>query len=200
MSENYDGGLLVADAKIEKGNNWQDTMTIPVAGDTTEFGFSLLDERPRQRVQNVLPLDEFRDYQQGGMSEQQDRLMELQRKDDLTDDEQAELLELVEEVNPEDEGRDSLGDDAVNALMDAGVHAIEPTEDDINDLLAADPEVQERVFGEIPDHVDHDTARDALKEYMEDRIENQPFPIKFQLGQRAFMETVSVMGNGFRET
>lgn len=194
------GDFLRADEKIEQGTDWQDTMQIPIAGEQMEFGFTLLDERVRQRVQNVLPLDEFRDYRKDGMSDEQERLMELQRKDDLSEDEQEELVELAQEVNPEEEGRDSLGDDAVDALMDAGKHAIEPTEGDVQDVITADPDVQERVFGEIPDHLDDETAREHLREYMRDRIEGQPFPIKFQLGQRAFMESVAVMGNGFQNT
>jgi len=126
--------------------------------------------------------------------------MELQRKDELTDAEEDELIELAEEVNPEEEGRDSLPDEAVDALMDAGIHAVEPTEGDVQDILAAPPDVQERVFGEIPDHLDSDVAREKLRAYMRDQIEGQPFPIKFTLGQRAYMETVAVAGNGFQET
>jgi hypothetical protein len=197
MSE-LNGDFLRADEKIEQGLDWEDTMTIPIAGDKMEFGFTLLDERMRQQVQSTLPLEKFRDYRKGGMSDEQERLMELQRKDDLTDDEQEELVELAQEVNPEEEGRDTLGDDAVNALMDAGKHAIEPTEGDIQDVIAADPQRQEAILGELPDHLDTETVRDGLREYMRDRIEEQPFPIKFQLGQRAFMETIAVQGNGFQ--
>jgi len=114
--------------------------------------------------------------------------------------EEDELIELAQEVNPEEEGKDSIGEDAVDALMDAGVHAIEPTEGDVQDILAAGPDVQERVFGEIPQSLDKETARDGMREYMRDRIEGQPFPIKFVLGQRAYMETVAVQGNGFQNT
>jgi len=126
--------------------------------------------------------------------------MELQRKDELTEEEQDELIELAEEVNPEDEGRESLPDAAVDALMDAGKHAIKPTEGDVQDIISADPETQERVFGEIPEHLDTDTAESLLGEYMREQIEDQPFPIKFSLGQRAYMETVAVQGNGFQNT
>lgn len=192
------GDFLLADEKIEQGTNWSDTMQIPVAGEKLEFGFELLDERVRQSVQNTLPMDEFRDYRKGGMSDEHKRLMELQRKDELTDEEEDEMIELAQEVNPEEEGRDSLGDDAVDALMDAGKHAVIPTDDDVQDLLAADPGTQERILGEIPDHLDADVAREELESYMSERIEEQPFPIKFALGQRAYMETVAVAGNGFQ--
>ena len=200
MSDNFNGDLLRADEKIRQGNDWQETMTIPVAGEEMEFGFTLLSERVRQNVQNTLPMEEFRKYRSDGMSEEQKRLLELQRQDDLTDDEQDELIELAEEVNPEDEGRDSLPDGAVGALMDAGKHALEPTEDDVSDVLTADPQVQQDIFGEIPEHMDEDSARDLLREYMREQVEDQPFPIKFSLGQRAFMETVAVAGNGFQST
>jgi len=200
MSE-LNGDLLRADEKIDQGLDWSDTMTIPVAGEKMEFGFTLLPERVNQDVQNNLPLDEFREYRSDGMSDEHKRLMELQRKDELSESEREELLELAEEVNPEEEGRDSLDDEAVDALMNAGKEALEPTEDDVSDVLSADPETQERIFdGELPKHMDADVARDALREYMKDRIENQPFPIKFTLGQRAFMETVAVQGNGFQST
>lgn len=195
--DNLNGDFLKADEKIEQGTDWQDTMTIPIAGEEMEFGFTLLDERPRQHVQNELPIQEFREYKNDGMSDEQERLMELQRKDDLTDEEEDELIELAEEVNPEEEGREKLGEDAVEALMDAGVHAIEPTDEDIQDILAADPETQERILDEVS-NLDRDTARDELREYMRDRIEGQPFPIKYVLGQRAYMETVAVQGNGFQ--
>jgi hypothetical protein len=200
MSEELNGDLLRADEKIREGTDWEGTMSIPVAGEKLEFGFTLLDERVRQAVQNELPMDEFRKYRQSDMSDEQKRLLELQRKEDLTDEEETELIELAEEVNPEEEGRDSLPDGAVAALMDAGKHALEPTEDDVQDVLAADPDTQQRIFGEMPDHVDTDSARSALREYMREQIEEQPFPIKFTLGQRAYMETVAVAGNGFQRT
>jgi len=194
IKDNYD-----TDEKIEEGTDWNDTMAIPIAGEKMEFGFSLLDERPRQHVQNTLPIDEFRKYKSDGMSEDHKRMMELQRKDELTESEEDELIELAQEVNPEDEGRDKLGDDAVDALMDAGKHAIEPTDGDVTDIMNADPETQERILGEIPQG-GRDVFRDKLCDYWRDRIEGQPFPIKFTLGQRAYMETVAVMGNGFQDT
>lgn len=200
MSE-LNGDLLRADEKIEKGINWSDTMLIPVAGEKMEFGFTLLDETVRQRVQEALPMDEFREYKKDGVSEEQERIMELQRKDDLTEDEQDEMLELMEEVNPEEEGRNKLGDEAVDALMMAGKEALEPTEADVNDLMSADPEVQQKVFdGSIPSMLDQEAARDGLREYMKERVVGQPFPIKYVLGQRAYMETVAVAGNGFQDT
>ena len=194
------GDFLRADEKIEQGLDWTDTMTIPVAGEQMDFGFQLLDETTLQYVQNELPLDEFREYRQDGMSDEHEELMELQRKDDLTDEEQERLLELAEEVNPEEEGRDSLSQDAINALMDAGKDSLIPTEEDVTDVMNADPEVQQRIFGELPEHMDRDTARDGLTEYMRERVEGQPFPIKFTLGQRAYMETIAVQGNGFQTT
>jgi hypothetical protein len=200
MTSDLNGDLLRADEKIREGTDWEGTMSIPVAGEKLEFGFTLLDERVRQAVQNELPMDEFRKYRQSDMSDEQKRLLELQRKEDLTDEEETELIELAEEVNPEEEGRDSLPDGAVAALMDAGKHALEPTEDDVQDVLAADPDIQQRIFGEMPDHVNTESARNALREYMRDQIEEQPFPIKFTLGQRAYMETVAVAGNGFQRT
>jgi hypothetical protein len=196
--DEYNGDFLVADEKIQQGMEWSDTMTIPIAGEKHEFGFVLLDERVRQEVQSALPLEKFKDYRKGGMSDEQERLMELQRKDELSESEQEELVELAEQVNPEEEGQDTLGKDAVNALMDAGKHAIEPTEDDIQDIMQAPPATQEQIFDEIPSHLDQETARTQLKSYMQSRVEKQPFPIKFQIGQRAFMETVAVQGNGFR--
>lgn len=191
------GDFLKADDKIEQGTDWQDTMAIPIAGEKMEFGFTLLDERVRQRVQNTLPIDEFREYRSDDVSEEHERLMELQRKGDLTEEEEQELVELAQEVNPEDEGRDTLGEDAVDALMDAGKHALEPTDGDVQDVMAADPDKQEQMFGEVPAG-DREDFRDRLRDYMRERVESQPFPIKFYLGQRAYMETVAVQGNDFQ--
>jgi len=101
--DEYNGDFLVADEKIQQGMEWSDTMTIPIAGEKHEFGFVLLDERIRQEVQSALPLEKFKDYRKGGMSDEQERLMELQRKDELSESEQEELVELAEQVNPEEE-------------------------------------------------------------------------------------------------
>lgn len=199
MTDEYNGDFLRADEKIQQGTDWQGEVTIPVAGEEMTFGFTLLDERVNQRVQSTLPLEEFRDYQKGGMSEEQERLLELQRKNDLTDAEQEELIELAQEVNPEEEGRDTLGDDAVDALMDAGKHAIEPTDGDVEDVMGLSPNEQEALFGDVPEGGEP-AFRDRLREYMRTRIEEQPFPIKFIIGQQAFMETVAVQGNGFQNT
>lgn len=197
--DDLNGDFLLADEKIEQGLDWQETMTIPVAGEQMEFGFTLLNERVRQKVQNTLPMEEFQKYQNEEVSEEHKRLMELQRKDDLTEDQEEELLELAEEVNPEEEGREKLGEDAVDKLMDAGKHAIEPTEGDVQDVLALPPDQQEDILGHVPQG-GADEVRDDLRAYMRERIEEQPFPIKFMLGQRAYMETVAVAGNGFQNT
>ncbi len=196
-TNDLNGDFLKADEKIEEGTDWQDTLKIPIAGEKLEFGFTLLDETVNQRVQSTLPLDEFRDYRKGGMSDEQKRLMELQRKDELSDEEREELIELSEEVNPEEEGRDKLDDEADDELMDAGVHAIEPTEGDVQDAMSLSPDRQEEMFGRIIEG-GKEEFRDAMRDYMRERIQEQPFPIKFMIGQRAFMETISVQGNGFQ--
>jgi hypothetical protein len=201
-SLDYDGGLLLADEKIDEGLDWETEMVVPVAGEEVPFGISLLNERTVERVKQTLPIDEFQAYRNEDRSEDYERFMELQRKgpDELDEEEREEFLELAEEVNPEEEGRDSLGDEAIDALMDAGKEALEPTEDDISDFMSLSPERQADICGgDLPDHLDTEVAAEQLRSYMQERIENQPFPIKFMLGQRAYLETVTVQGNGFEE-
>lgn len=201
MSEEYSGDWITARQKINKGVDWRDTANVSLGGTTAEIGHRLLHEPEYLEIKQALSLGELREYKDEHQTDAQERLLELQEKDELTDEEEAELDDLSAEVAQQtDEMEEALGTDAYDRLMWAGKRAIMPTQDDLEDFVFNAPtEVQREVLGEVPNHLSPDDpeVESALKSDMVETVSEQPFPITLNIGMQAFMETIRVLGNGF---
>ena len=195
----YNGTWLKARQKINKGVDWRGTQTVSIDGEEIPLGFRLLEEGEFTRVQSALPLDEMKGDADGDgdLTDDQRRLLELQRKDSLTDEEREEFEELSQAVTDGEGGsfEDHLDEEAYDAILWAGKKAMMPTEGDIEDILTLPPNQQEVILGESGS-MDSERVEELLKQDMIETTANQPYPIKLTLGINAFFETAQVRGNG----
>jgi len=190
----YNGDFLTVDEKLDEAANWTDTVQVPMGDDTITLAHRLLTERERLKLRVRLPMEELQDYQNDQMDGDRERLLALQEKDSLTEEEETELRELHETAGQQTAGLlSALGSDGVNALMDAGKWTVQPTTADINDVISAPTSRQKKIFdGDVPQHLTAEKVREPLAAAIRDKIESQPYLLKLHLGMKALNETNGV--------
>jgi len=88
---------------------------------------------------------------------------------------------------------DSMGEDGFAAIMEAGKEALTPSSADIDAAFDTPSTEQERRFNFVP--TTRDEMREALELEMQTEVEEQPYPIKFIVGQAAYAESMSLLGS-----
>jgi len=190
----YNGDFLTVDEKLDEAANWTDTVQVPMGDSTITLAHRLLTERERLKLRVRLPMDELQEYQNEEMDADRERLLALQEKDSLTEEEEAELRDLHETAGQQTAGLlSALGEDGVNALMDAGKWTVQPTPEDINDVINAPVERQEAILGgDVPTTLTAEKVREPLAEAIKEKSEAQPYLLKWHLGMKALNETNGV--------
>jgi hypothetical protein len=204
MSDDHEldinGGYLQARDKLRDGRHWTGTAQLALGDEIFELHHRLLTEDELLQVQESLgggdDDDVAVDLDDSEMQELQERLLELQNKPELSEDEQAELKQLSKRLGGENSVDQQLDEDARETLLDLGRDVIKPSDEDVEAVMSADPDTQREILGEIPTHLTRDDVRNALKADMQEMITDQPYPIKYSLAMQALSETQRVLGNG----
>lgn len=196
--------MVRAKRKIGDALNWRGDVNVSLGDETVTFEHRLLQEEELYDVKDALNLDELQSKtdENLGQTEAQERLLELQQKNELTDEEEEELQQLTEAVMDQTEKIErALGDDAYDKLMEAGKRCIEPTDEDVEFVYNASPGDMKEYMGveKLPNPLTKDVIREHLREELREMVSNQPYPIKLNVGLQAFSETLSVLGNGLQK-
>ncbi|MDB9247449.1 hypothetical protein PN419_00310 [Halorubrum ezzemoulense] len=185
---------LDARQKIQEGTDYTDTVEVPFGDETIELTHRLLTESELYEVEASIDREELMEYQQEDMSDAEQRIRELQEKDDLTAAEQQELKDLARQIQAEQAGiMDSMGEEAFDAFMNAGRTALTPSEEDIDEHFELSTDEQERRFNFVPNT--REEMREAIELEMREMVVDQPYPIKLIVGQKAYAESVSLLGD-----
>ncbi len=193
---NYNGNWMYARQKMNQGSDFRTSTPVPFGDETIDITHRLLTEGELMAVQANIDQEALMEHRTDGESDEERRLRELQEKDseELTDSEERELQTLAEEVQRQKAGiMNSLGEETFNAFMEAGKKALCPSEDDIDDAFGLDPSEQERIFGKVLTH--RNEAKDLLKSDMRNTVEDQPYPVKYIIGQAAYGESMKLFGD-----
>lgn len=197
--------LIRAEDKITNATDWRGDVNINMGGETITFQHRLLNESEFLAVKQALNLSELQsDEPDGNMGQTgaQERLLELQQKDELTEEEEAEIQELSGEVAQQtDRIEKALGEDGYKLLMAMGKKTIKPNDSDVEYVFNANPEEMKRHMGvdKLPSPLTKSVIEDHLEDKLADMVTNQPYPIKLNVGMQALSETISVLGNGLQE-
>lgn len=196
--------FIRAKKKINETLDWRGDVNVSLGNETVTFKHRLLNETEFMDLKQKLNLSELRQEadENLGQTDAQERLLELQQKDDLSDEEEKELRELSREVAGEtDRIEDVLGDDGYDALMEAGRDCIEPSDEDVEYVYNASPHEMKEHMGvdELPNPLTKDVVREYLRREITNMVSNQPYPIKMNVGMQALSETISVLGNGLQK-
>lgn len=158
---------------------------------TAEVPYKMLAE---EDMLDILPRINLDALGGDGDNEEVNRLQELQAKDDLTDEEEAELNELHDELESDQATvMQELGSESFMAILDAGRMAITPDEEDINMALDQGVTEQEERFGRSVRT--REEAKEAIEEEMRSVVEGSPYLTKFTIGQAALKASQTAQGN-----
>lgn len=193
-----------AKQKITDARNWRGDVNVSMGGETVTFKHRLLTESEFMELKQKLNLDEVQSESEEnlGQTDAQERLLELQQKDELTEEEEAELEELSRKVAGQtDKIERILGEDGYDELMKVGKRAIEPSESDVEYVYDASPDEMRDLMGvdTLPNPLTKDAVREHLSEELRSMITDQPYPIKLNVGMQALSETITVLGNGLQD-
>lgn len=192
-----------AKQKISDATSWRGDVNVSLGDETITFKHRLLSEQEFLDLKQSLNLSELRDSQNEnlGQTDAQERLLELQQKEDLTDSEEDELEKLSRQVAGQtDQIEDVLGEDGYDKIMDAGRACIEPSDEDVEYVYNASPDEARELMGvdTLPNPLTKDVVRDQLADELRSMITGQPYPIKMNVGMQALSESISVLGNGLQ--
>lgn len=193
--------IIRANDKISDAKSWRGTVNVDIDGETITFAHRLLNENEYLRLKKSLDMDAARDEAGNvGQTDAQERLLELQQKEELTDEEEQELQKLTEQVAGQTgEIEDALGDEGYELITEIGRDAIEPSDEDVEYMYNNELEFQQFAgLEQLPNPFTKDEVRDILREKYRDMVADQPYPIKLNVGMQALGETISVLGNGLR--
>jgi hypothetical protein len=186
--------------KIQSARSYTDTVDVPFGDpetgeiETVELTHRLLNETEYWSVAQSIDqgaVDNPDTDDEAG--EAQKVVAELQGKENLNDKEQRRLEEALQTMQ-ENQGSlmSQLGEETFDALMDVGKTCLVPSGEDIEagfDL--APPEMKKR-FNFVPNT--RDEMKEAIELEMQEELEEQPYPIKFIVGMKAWSESQSVLG------
>lgn len=201
-----DGGTdlppeVVGKNKINEGTDWRGTIEIELGDETVEYTHRMLHESELIRVRNTIDQNAVDSDTDDIDEDARDRLVELQQKDELTDDERDEMRELGKDLaGDEDTLMDALSEDGMYLLMEMGRNAICPSEEYVDWTFSQKPATQCEHMGveSVPNPMTKEVVADELQSELRNDIDGQPYPIKIQIGMAAFAETMSVLGNGLQ--
>lgn len=208
--------LLQFDNKVKQGAEWRGTTEVSmddsIMGSTEEdsdaesFGVTYRLLKDPEFAESIARMgaDNFEDKlasledaRSAFDDDQLERYEELERSDDLSDDEREELEALQNELEDESNLADVLGmmdPDLTDGFHYAAECGLEPDEDDIQEVLNMKVPEQREMFGE---HVpDREKAVELLQQRIEENIiGNSTGFTAYGLGMEIFMESMEDQGN-----
>lgn len=185
---------LEARQEITEGKQHRDTVEVPFGDKTIDLTHRLLTESELLDIETEIDREEMVDHIESDMSDAEQRLKQLQQKDELSSAEEQELRELAQQIQAEQAGlMDSLGEEAFEAFMEAGRTALTASEEDIDEHFDLPTDEQRRRFNFVPET--REDMREAIELEMEEMVVDQPYPIKLIVGQKAYGESMRLLSD-----
>lgn len=186
--------------KIQQGVDYTDTIDVPFGdpetGDveTIELTHRLLNENEYWELAQSIDTDTMdQDDPDEEVVEAQQRVRELQQKDELTTAEEEELEDKLTLIQREQGSLfEAFGEETFDALMEIGKKTLVPSDEDIEAVFDLDPTTQEDRFNFIPSS--RAEVKEALELEMQNTVTEQPYPIKLLVGMKAWTESQSILG------
>lgn len=188
--------LLALRQKVVQGKEWRKTIDVSVGGEDFEINIRQLCDEEFWAVYENIDIDELKEFaeESDNTEEEIERIEELQDKDDLSEEEEQELETLTRSIgSSQSQIIDHIGDEAFDALQEAGKYAIMPDGDDVDEVMQKPMKEQEDEFGHVLKSPEQ--AQEALKNNFESMLEESIDLLAFQIGINAFFETLDDQGN-----
>lgn len=174
--------LFAVDSKVQQGLEWRGTVEVEMDGESLELQHRDLDTEEFSHTMDIIGEETFADLQErfgemDGDAELEldesdlNRIDELQSKDELTDEEQAELAEYSDKVGGVDQIMAIVSTPSiVEGCRYAAKLAVVPDDDDIDHVMDMTLTEQEETFGETAKT--RQQARKLAKERVKHIVDN----------------------------
>lgn len=200
--------LLEVDTKVRQGAEWRDYVTHEIDGEEKRLCYRDLFDDENAEVVSIVGREKFEELieeysdsiseeDQESVERYQELISKRESEDGLTDDEEAELEELEDEVDmAETAVLDLITPDFVEAMHTAVEFMVCPDDDDVDRVMEMSFAEQEELFGDGNRAKTREQAYDLLKEHIPKRItENSTDYTAFTLGMKLFFRTRNASGN-----
>lgn len=186
--------LYAVREKVEEGINWRGEIRVHVDGEERELTVRQLRDPEFFEVMKLIDREELQSLQ-GDMPEaEMEEYKELQREDELDEDQRERFEELEEELEAKTaDVFDKVSEDTFNGIRRCAKYAVEPSEEDKREAFmdrAAQIESEYGIKVETPEDVEP-----AIQDDIEYVIDNATNFTSFTIGIQALVETVSEEGN-----
>lgn len=195
--------LLALDRKNREGDKWRGTIDVEVDGEDFDIKHRLLYDDEIAHAIDIMGEETFKDvFADADEMDDEDRekvqrVQKLTSKDELTDEEQAELDELKEDetiAGMSEEFFKLMDPDIVAALQYAAQQGVKADREDGDAVLEMTLEEQQNRFGDTAKGLDDAMAlaEDAITERLANRSTNL---ISVLVGSQVFFESLNSLGN-----
>lgn len=175
--------------KVEEGAEWRGSIRVTIGGEEMELTVRQLKDHEFFEVMSHIDRDELQQLRSEMPGDLMDEYQELQRKEELDDEEQERFEELEERL--EDESVDLfevLSEETFLGIQKCAKYAVEPDDEDRRQAFTERAPEIEREYGvkvSTPEDVEP-----ALQDDIENLIENATNFTSFTIGIQALVESV----------
>lgn len=186
--------LSAVRAKVEEGIEWRGQIRVTIEDEEHELTVRQLRDPEFFRVMSLIDRDELQELQSEMPEEKMDEYTDLQRKEELDDEERERFEELEAELEAETgDIFEVLSEETFEGIRLCAKTAVVPDEEDLRQaFMDRAPEIEEE-YGVKVETVDD--VEQALQDDIDDMIDNATQFVSFTIGIQAFVETVSDEGN-----
>lgn len=180
--------------KTKEGKEWRGTIRVTIDGDEKELTIRQLVDPELEEVMGLIDREELQALREDMPQDLMEEYKELQREEELGDEEQARFEELEETLQEQSPNIfDVLSSDTFEGIRQCAKYAVEPDEEDLQEAFmsrASEIEMEYGVKVQEPEDV-----KPALQDDIEFMIENSTNFTSFTIGIQALVETVGDEGN-----
>lgn len=181
--------LSTVKQKTKEGAEWRGTIQVSIDGEDLELTVRQLTDTEFHEVMELIDRDELQELRASLPEDEMEEYSELQKKDDLTEDEADRLNELKEKLEEESgDVFDIISGETFEGIQRCAKYAVEPDESDMREAFmdrAPEIEAEYGVKVEQPEDV-----KPALQDDIEYMIDNATNLTSFTIGIQALVQTV----------
>ena len=181
--------------KAAKGQEWRGDITVGSGDDALDLKIRQLNDPEYYEVMSGINHDELEEL--GDMMPEDDleRFRELDDMDDRTEEQEAEMQLLEEDLNRQSaQIFKIMSKETFEAIRTAAKYGVVPSEDDVREMMMDDSWVKDKEdMGYDVSH--YDGAYEALNDETPMIIDGQTDLESFEIGMEVIYETVGGEGN-----
>lgn len=181
--------LSKVESKLMEGAEWRGTIRVNLEDEEYNLTVRQLRDPEFKEVMSMVDREELQELREELPSDAMKTLRELRQKEELTEEEEADLEEAQEALNDSEVDLfEILSDETFEGIRLCAKYAVEPDEEDIREAFMDRAHEIERKYGikvETPEDV-----MPALQDDIENMLDHATNMASFTIGIQCLVETV----------